>query len=519
MSQTITPAPESDADYELAVPRPGAMIESMRSVGYTLPTAIADLIDNSIAASARTVWIDFRWSGRDSTVSIVDDGCGMTEETLTAAMRPGTQSPLEERPPRDLGRFGLGLKTASFSHARCLTVASRAAGKTLAIRRWDLDYVSSVNEWRLLKSAVPAAESALDRLEELSSGTAVIWSSADRLVDERSASDTDAHEHFNHQIAGVVRHLGMTFHRFLAGEADGYSRALRIFVNGTAPENAVRPWDPFLRRNAATQPSPCEKVGVGASGIDVQTFIVPHKDRLGEAENLDGGGPNGWTAQQGFYVYRNDRILVAGDWLGLGRNRAWQKEEHCRLARIAVDIRNTHDFAWSLDVKKSSARPPPQLRERLTGIGEVARKRSTSIFFHRGQMGPRPVGGATPPMQRPWHSSHRAGGTAYSINRDHPMVDGVLRRLGPLRDEVEAMMRMLEETVPVERIWLDGAENPGGYLAPYDGIDPETIYRDLRRTFDLLLASGYTRQTALSYLERIDPFNRHIELITRLREE
>lgn len=505
-------------DYELAVPRPHAMIESLRSVGYTLHTAIADIVDNSIAASAKSVWVDFHWAGKGSTVGITDDGVGMTENVLTEAMRPGTQSPLAERSSRDLGRFGLGLKTASFSQCRSLTVTTKKTNRPHAVRRWDLDYVEQENEWRLLKAPAVEAESASAKLSFLNSGTVVVWSKVDRLVDDRPASDSLAHEHFLNLIGRVREHLAMTFHRFLSGVADGYSRPLRIYINGSTDENLIRPWDPFLRLHLATQPSPVETVGVGRSAIRVQPFVLPHKDRLSDAEFDQGGGPLGWSAQQGFYIYRNDRILLAGDWLGLGRNRAWQKEEHCRLARLSIDLANTHDFDWSLDVKKSSARPPAMFRERLTGIGETARKRSKDIFFHRGQVGPRPTGDTAPPLQRPWRSVRRRGSNTYAINREHPLVAGVLRRLGPLSEDVEALLRVLEETVPVERIWLDVAEEPGGYAVPYQDLDSSLVWRDLKKTFDILKMGGYSSSTAMQFLERTEPFNRYPELIVRLKE-
>lgn len=151
-------------DYDLVEPDASAMMESLRAFGYSTPAAVADLIDNSITAGARNVWINFHWNGSDSHVVMLDDGGGMTEEVLVLAMRAGSRSPLEDRNAADLGRFGLGLKTASFSQCRQLTVASKAKRHTQVTRRWDLDYVREHRQWRLLKA--PAAGSA-DRLDAL----------------------------------------------------------------------------------------------------------------------------------------------------------------------------------------------------------------------------------------------------------------------------------------------------------------------------------------------------------------
>ena len=144
-----------EPEYEISAPKPSALVESLRSVGYSLPTAIADILDNSITAHAKNVWIDFHWDGPDSRIAIVDDGDGMDEATLTDAMRPGSANPLDSRKADDLGRFGLGLKTASFSQCRKVTVWSRQTKAHLAGRCWDLDYVADHDEWRLLKASTP----------------------------------------------------------------------------------------------------------------------------------------------------------------------------------------------------------------------------------------------------------------------------------------------------------------------------------------------------------------------------
>ena len=155
MTRVLVGEKVSCHEYDDAAPNASAMIESMRSHGYTLPTAIADLIDNSIAAECRNVWLRFEWEEGDPWISIIDDGHGLTEESLVNAMRLGSRNPREERDSRDLGRFGLGLKTASFSQARRLTVISRPDPSGTFLRRWDLDHLAKpdVDGWQLLRSA------------------------------------------------------------------------------------------------------------------------------------------------------------------------------------------------------------------------------------------------------------------------------------------------------------------------------------------------------------------------------
>ena len=121
----VVEAASETVEYEYAIPRADATIQSYRAIGYDLPTAIADIIDNSLSAGAVNVWLMFEWDGDNSWITVRDDGCGMDEVELVNAMRPGSCSPLDERSERDLGRFGLGLKTAAFSQAKRLIVRSR----------------------------------------------------------------------------------------------------------------------------------------------------------------------------------------------------------------------------------------------------------------------------------------------------------------------------------------------------------------------------------------------------------
>lgn len=216
-------------------PDPAAMIESMRAFGYSLPAAVADLIDNSISAQASRITVDFHWDGPRSQLIVMDDGHGMSESELSSAMRLGSRSPREERAPNDLGRFGLGLKTAAFSQGRSLTVVSRRDDQT-AVRRWDLDHVTRTRSWSLLLDSPAGSEENLALIEEYSSGTLVMVGHLDQLV-SGDADDESAHARFLEHVRAVEDHIAMVFHRFLTGRG-----AITIEVNG----NAVVPWDPYL---------------------------------------------------------------------------------------------------------------------------------------------------------------------------------------------------------------------------------------------------------------------------------
>ena len=159
------------------------MIESLRGVGSSTATALADLIDNSISAGCCNVWLEFKFEGPRSTITILDDGVGITSGELRRAMTLGGIGPLAHRAANDLGRFGLGLKTASFSQCRCLTVSSRRDG-VVSTKRWDLDYIArpEIGDWRLLSAPRSGSERLIATLDSVQQGTVVTWEDLNRIV-------------------------------------------------------------------------------------------------------------------------------------------------------------------------------------------------------------------------------------------------------------------------------------------------------------------------------------------------
>ena len=342
----------TDDSFEVVSPRADHLMESLRGTGYSLPGAISDLIDNSITAGARNVWLHFHWAGAGSWVSILDDGCGMSEAELVDAMRSGSRSPREDREASDLGRFGLGLKTASISQARSLTVATHTvAAEAPSVRQWDLDHLASVGEWQLRRIPIDGLGSRVEPLSKLAQGTLVVWEKLDRLVGDVGSDDERARGQFLESLQAVEKHIGMVFHRFMAGR-----QSVSIWLN----DREIVPWDPFLTDEDATQQLAMESLGQ-ADEVRVTPYVLPHHSRLTTAQHSAAGGPAGWNAQQGFYVYRNRRLLLPGDWLGL----EFRKEEHYKLARIRVDLSNSSDDEWAIDVRKSRARPPLRFRDDL----------------------------------------------------------------------------------------------------------------------------------------------------------
>lgn len=226
-------------------PRAASLIESMRSIGYSLRTAVADIIDNSVTASARKIELLADTDSDLPALGILDDGAGMDEAELMEAMRPGTRSPLDGREAADLGRFGLGLKTASFSQCRRLTVVTRKNGMTSSAI-WDLDTVADRNEWLV---EIPDDHAALPWFERLgSNGTLVVWQKLDLLTGAE-----DNRNNLVRQIDGTASHVEFVFHRFMSGRSG--QRRIRIFLNG----RELVPFDPFHSHHPATQTGPLEK--------------------------------------------------------------------------------------------------------------------------------------------------------------------------------------------------------------------------------------------------------------------
>jgi len=489
-----------------APPRAGAMMEALRGLGYSTAAALADIVDNSVSAGAREIWISFAWNGVRSRISVLDNGRGMDDAELESAMRLGDRSPLDERAPEDLGRFGMGLKTASFSQCRRLTVASKKKGGLICCLRWDLDAIAARPDdgWIIFEGPSEGSEGYFSEMDGLESGSLVLWETLDRIVTGGYTSD-----HFVDLIDDVERRLAMVFHRMLQGPG----AKLRLFING----RPIAPWDPFMSGHPSKPwNSPVERKATASGIVEVECHVLPHRDRLTPVEHEEAGGPEGWTAQQGFYVYRNARLLLAGGWLGLGQGRAWNREEAQRLARIRLDLPNTADADWKIDIRKSTARIPVSLRPWLTRLAEDTREKARKVFAYRGSPTPGPGGS---PVEPAWRADHSKSGVRYRIDERHPAVSAALDAAGTALPLVKAMLRVVEETVPVQRIWLDTAENRETPRSGFAGEHPESVREVLDTLYgDMTGRRGMSPALAKKTLSTTDPFQNFPDLISSLPE-
>jgi hypothetical protein len=480
----------------LLPPNAPVLIESMRSIGYSLESAVADLVDNSISAKASTVRIRFCPYGNPN-VAILDDGEGMSGDRLTEAMRHGSCNPLDIRSGTDLGRFGLGLKTASLSQCRKLTVVSLREGE-LSARCWDLDLIAERKAWVLAAPDDLYEIRQMPLVEDLDSqghGTVVIWQGLDRLGAGESSIETALGE----KMDRTRDHLSVVFHRYISGEP-GLS-AIALSIN----DNPINPIDPFLMRNPATQRMYDEDFSVDGQPIHVQPFILPHISRLSAEDMAIAGGEEGLRRNQGFYVYRNRRLIIWGTWFQLARQR-----ELSKLARVRVDIPNTLDHLWTLDIKKSGAHPPEEVRRNLKRTVDRIAEGSRRTYTYRGRRTNKDG------LTHAWHCIKGRGGIRYDISREHPLLTALSETLDDRQQKMLGLLlETLETTFPFDALYADMAdERPRGA-----GLEkPEETLRELAaHLLSAVPVEGHSE--FLNAIGKVDPFCLYPEITATIVAE
>lgn len=459
------------------------LIESMRDIGYSLETALADVIDNSISARAKTIRVFADTADPEVRIGVLDDGEGMTEEDLHAAMRLGSRSPLDERSLCDLGRFGLGLKTASFSQCRRLTVVTRHGGFTSGAI-WDLEHVAKTDRYSV---QVPNDLSSIPWADQLGkSGTLVVWENLDRLI-ERVGSDK-GQSHLIRRIDDSREHLELVFHRFLSGESG--LRKIRVLLN----ERPLEPFDPFHSAHPATIEGPVERIRVGNQKVVIQTFTLPHHGKVLAAEWERYAGRAGYLKNQGFYVYREKRLIIHGTWFGLARQM-----ELTKLARVRIDMPNGLDAEWKIDVRKSSAQPPYQVRERLRKIIETIGAPSKRVYTARGRK-------LTADTRLPvWNRVQDKNQIFYRINPEHPVfVDFASRLPEELKDDFSRVMELTGSTLPMDALFADLGGSPERVTG--NTISEETLRHTVLTTVKRLKDAGVPEEDLPDMLRLAEPF-------------
>ncbi len=476
--------------YETVEPNAAALIESLRDIGYTMSTAIADIIDNSLTAGAERVSIRVHADQEDAAIAIVDDGSGMSPAELMEAMRPGSRNPTEARPKDDLGRFGLGLKTASFSQCRRLTVVSRKHGVT-SVAIWDLDLVVERKQWLVERRNSADGIRFVDLL--VGDGTLVIWEKLDRVGLELGTHT------LLRQLDETSKDLELVFHRFMKTEPG--HKAVSFDING----QELVPCDPFAEWHDATFRQPVDRRQVAGGLVTIQAYILPHKNKVkSDTEWRRMGLSEGHMRSQGFYLYRNRRLIRHATWF-----RMAPQQRLTQLARVRIDIGNDSDAAWKIDVLKASASPPPALRSHLRQIIESLGGKSKRVFRKRGAKltdeNPLPL----------WQRTKVHSKISYSLNPEHPSFTKFETSLTDeqVRDFHE-LLRLVSAGLPLEALHHDMVDD-------FDAIEAELLEETEIRSSGAALVEqlrkmGHEDREILRILLSIPPYSGAKKIVEEL---
>lgn len=430
--------------YETLEPRADILMTAIRSIGYTFESALADIIDNSISSGASNIHINFS-SISPAYISILDDGCGMNPDELRQAMKYGSKDVREKREKEDLGRFGLGLKTASLSQCKRLTVISKKDGHIYGAR-WDLDIIQKKQVWILEVLSETEVEAAypcstfipLRNLKTYETGTIVLWENFDRMLD----GSNDVETLFNQKVKDAKNHLEMVFHNFLDSS---FSHHVKMFFN----LRELKGKDPFLKKHPGTQPLSNEEICLQGEIIKVKPYILPYLNKLSEDDINLLGGIEELRHKQGIYVYRNNRLIIWGTWFRLD-----SKGELNKLARIRVDIPNSLDSIWEVDIKKSTAILPDIIKQNLRNIVKKSISKSERVYTYKGEKI------LDENFTHVWEVYNGREEISYKINKDLQLYKEFVKTLDKSQKETfNSILRLIELTVPYQHAYTVLSKN------------------------------------------------------------
>lgn len=416
------------------IPPAKALINGIRAIGYNFSTSVADIIDNSIAAKAKNIDIFSDPLADIPYFCILDDGTGMDKNELNNAMIFGSDRSNKEVNELDLGRYGLGLKSASLSQCRELIVVSKKHNEINAMS-YDLDVIKKSNDWNLLIYDQSEIEK-LPRIENLynyDSGTMVIWRKFDKIEDTAKNFD----ESFRSIVSDAKKHIELVFHRFYND----------ITINFNY--DRISKVDPFLTCSIPkTQKGRTDSIHMDNETILITPYILPYQNSLTIDEKKMLGSPKSIYDNQGFYVYRNKRLIIWGSWL-----RMSVRNELTKLARIQVDIPSSLDNQWSMDVKKSTAKIPDKIKDLIKASVEESIVKSKSILTFRGKK-------ELTAENRMWNRiTLRDGQVKYEINRDNPILQLLFETIDDKEyDLLNTFIAQIEDYIPKYNIHNDSSD-------------------------------------------------------------
>jgi hypothetical protein len=367
---------------EVAEPNPEYLIKSIAEQGYSLESSLADLMDNSVFANANKIEVLIKMEKEPFTLFIADNGKGMDEETLKASMQFPSNSPEKERDTSDLGRFGLGMKTASFSQSRCFTVLSRKKGtKNFSGRTWDVNYLKLVGKWRLIVNTQEEitkliqqyhslSEGHLNRFKNFEANTIVVWNGLYKFENYLEKDNRQAA--LKKQITEVTfDYLSIVFHRYMERKVN----PLQIRINN----NLIAPFNPFPTTLTDFRSIEFKQKKFNTDTIKIEGFILPSRS-IDESQSI-----SIWTTKnrslmdmEGIYIYRADRLIHFGGWNGLIK-----KAPRLQLARLRVGIGNSVDHLLHLNVAKSQIEIPHDLTVAFEKYIDELKTQAEREFFNK----------------------------------------------------------------------------------------------------------------------------------------
>lgn len=485
---------------EQLIPNAPILVESTRSIGYSFESALADIIDNSLSVNATVINVEYESLPSKAYLSIIDNGDGMSQEELRSAMRYGSRSSLDVRSSIDLGRFGLGMKTASLSQCRELTVVSKKDGK-LSAAVWDLDYVIEKSDWIIKEYSDIEIDSlnipSLDELKKFKTGTLVMW----RKFDKLKHSSQNFNKSFIDKVDLSRDHIALVFHRYISGE--GFVSPVKIYFN----RDLVHARDPFLVTHPGTQQLEDRTIRIDGVTIKVKPYILPYISKIKEKHLSYIGQKEDLKKNQGFYLYRNKRLIVWGTWFGLHRQYELEK-----LTRIRVDIPSDLDSLWSIDIKKSNAILPDKIKKNLIEIITNSVPNSKRELTYKGRKT------SNNAIKTAWYEVENRGTFQYRISRDttlYKLVESHISEDG--LKYMEAFLRDLEDQLPYIPVYKNIAESKSFNETPQ--ISESEILSLAESNIEMLIASGISKTEAVDIISNEYTYSRFPTVIKLVKEK
>lgn len=488
------------------IPDAHLLLSSLRSVGYKVETAVADIIDNCIGAHSTEIHIDFVWNEEKSTIAIYDNGDGMDKDLLITSMKIGSSDPAIRRETEDLGRFGMGLKTAAFSMGKKLRVVTKQNG-LYSTACWDLDYIAELNDgkWNLLIDDIEYKNifKIYPKFESEQDGTLILIENLDRLIDPFELKKSK--NSFYRTIEKVKNHVSMIFHRFI--EEDG----LTIYFK----DEVVEAWNPYILNNSATQELSEEEYFDGTKYVLVQPYVLPHKTKFATEEDFKkAAGHRGWNAHQGVYVYRNRRLLVYGTWFDFIK-----KEPAFNLARIRLDMSSDDDYDWKIDIKKSVATPPLYMRDILERVISVCTVQSAKVYNSRGTYSKNP---GAQQLGYVWEQrKNRIGTYMFYLNKKHPLLNKIFQQLDDIgKSDLRAYLSLVEGCAPSVQSGLT-TYMAGQTEKRVSGNDPGKLadIKEAKEYIKRFFDNGFTKEEIASIILAMPNYKYIEDELTKIFEE